>query len=125
MSARESLRATAAGLRIKASAGTLAVAAARDLAVLLPRNLGAQLTAAIEAGELARRWSAEMKAAETALAPDESPDAVQLAALAALLAWHGAQAGRVAADYATQIEGDRRAAEGRAAGIDEALAADT
>lgn len=123
-SPRDALRNTAAGLRIKASTGTLAVAAARDIATILPRVLAAQLDASIEAGELAKRWTAALTAARAALPMDADEPVVQLAALSDVLAWHGAQASRVAVDYATRIEGDRRAAEGRASGIEEALAAE-
>ncbi len=118
------LRNTAAGLRVKASTGTLAVSAARDLAAILPPALASLVEADIGTGDLAKRWAEATSRARLAFAVGTADEEIQLAALADLLAWHGKQASRVAFDYSLRIEGDRRAAEGRAAGIEEALAAD-
>jgi len=118
------LRNTAVGLRVKASTGVLAVAAARDLAAILPRELAAQVEASIGGGDLAKRWEEATTRARLAFSPGTADEEIQLAALADILAWHGKQASRVAFDYSLRIEGDRRAAEGRAVGIEEALALD-
>jgi hypothetical protein len=112
------LRKTATGLRLKASAGVLAVAAAKDVAATMARELARRVEADLDSGELAKRYERELEVARA----EHGGDA-PIAALLAMLAWHGKLAAQVASDYATKIEGDRRAAEGRAVGIEETLAA--
>ncbi len=118
------LRNSAASLRLKAHAGELAVSAAKDLAVILPRELASRVEVDITSGSLQKRWAEAVTRARMALPSETADEEVHLAALADLLAWHGKQASRVSFDYALRIEGDRRAAEGRAQGIEEALEAE-
>lgn len=120
MSKREELHATASSLRLKASQGVLAVMAARDLLAVLPAGLRAAVDAAISSGELKQQWEKELAQASAAL-PD-SEEAV-LAAVTAMLAWQQNVAAKVVQKYVEKIEGERKVAEGRAAGIEEALAA--
>jgi hypothetical protein len=115
------LRNTAAGLRLKAEVGLAASAAARDLATLVPSALEKAVEKALESGDLLSRWKQALDDARSSIGPDPTDDEVTMAALADVLAWHRRVAGDTARRYLDKVEGDRRALEGRAAGIEEAL----
>lgn len=114
-SAAKLLRNTAAGLRMKVGVGAVATQAARDLAAFLPKRLTELIDQDLSSGALEQRWKKALEAAK-----DLGPEA-QLGALADILQQEAKVAGRLAIDYMLRVEGDRRYAEGRAAGIEEAL----
>lgn len=122
---QEELRQEAANLRMKAATGQLAVAAARDIAVRLPRELAAEIEKQIASGEFAKRWAKEWGAARAVAPTLDNPDAADeeatLAAVAALLAWHAKLAQNVAARYAEETENQRQRAIGKAEGIEATL----
>mgnify|MGYP006921283403 CR=1 FL=1 len=109
------LRNTMAGLRVKASIGVPAPAAIRDLAAILPKQMNAHTEGELESGRLLQRWLTALKAAE-----ELGEDAV-LAALLDMLQQEAKLASRITLDFAMRVEGERRFAEGRAQGIEEAL----
>lgn len=115
------LRNTAAGLRLKAHQGQLAVAAARDLASILPRALHAAVEADLDSGALQKRWADALATARKDVPPDSSEEDVCLRALLALLAYQTQLATRITFGYVERTEGERRSLEGRASGIEEAL----
>lgn len=118
------LRQQAAQLQLKAMTGTPAVAAAHDVAAILPRELAAVVHAELATEAFRERWRRAKVVAASKLTDGPQPPAdedLAVAALLDILAWHGQQAAKVALTYAHKIEGDRRALEGRAAGIAEAL----
>ena len=116
------LRQLAASHRLKAMTGQVATAAARDLHHLVTQAMEGAVERGLDDGTLRARWEKALADAAENVGPDPSPVEVQLAALVDVLAWLRAVAKRTASDYAEKIEGDRRAVEGRAAGIEEALA---
>lgn len=102
---------------MKAITGQVAVAAARDLAVVVPRELAAGIERrAADGGTLERFKAVRARMLET-VGEDEATEA----ALADLLAEVVKDAARITGAFAAKIEGERRRAEGRAAGIMEAL----
>lgn len=122
------LRNTAASLRMKATMGEVAVAAARDLAARIPRELTAKIDAAISDGTLATRWKDALEAAENGLGPftGPSPNAdeekeIILAALSHMLADTVNAATKLAKDYGEEVEAQRQALFARAEGIEQAI----
>lgn len=123
----DELRRQSAGLRLKASTGTLAVAAARDVAAQLPTRCANEVSARIESGELAQLWEKAKAAAFDQLANldnngEVSPLEIEQHALVAMLAWYGKVAQRQALEVAAELERKRLELEGRAKGIEDTLA---
>lgn len=112
------LRNNAASLRMKVVTGEVAVAAARDLSVRLPKILLAEIGQEVASGKLAERWAEALKAADEALGPEEA----QVGALASLLTEFAKGVQVKAKAYVKELEDARAQAAGRAQGIEEALA---
>jgi hypothetical protein len=119
----DSLRATAAQLRLKAHMSQLAVATARDLAVRLPSDLAAVIDQELSDGGLLKRWQQALAKAAAHLGDSHGEEEVQLAALSALLAEHGALASRLAFRFSNEVDALRQTSLGRAQGIEETLEA--
>lgn len=105
-------------LRQKAGLGLAAVAAVRELASSLPETVRAELMANMDDGRLAARWTELLK--EASESPEDGED-VALTAACGLLAWHDQLVQRALLNHLSQLEGDRRHAEGYADGLARAL----